>query len=380
MKRTIALILAAVLLLSLASCGKKNTEPTVAPTTEPTTAPTTETTIPAPTEPEWEPGVARAQYGEVVYTVLEKGVEVNILGTFKDYYVIEGVEADLLIEQRFARLNADEPFEVWEGYARSNREVYDNVYRRGEPIAALKLNQKVEVLEGKGDWLYIRWDDQEGYVLESDISKNRIATGGGGGGSTGGGGGPVDGTGFDFGSLSYDSGDGKVMLLGAYFGPEMDQAEEGEEEAFAPGMGKVLAHDIEAYIALAMRGDELKVTEYTDETVTVWLADEFYGTLPRWLVQLEGDEPYEAWTGYCKSKSVVYEEYQMRNELESPKVNTEVTVLDMLPECYVVQLEDGTIGYMKLDDVSETKVATGGGGYSGGSSSGGGAVWTPAVM
>lgn len=382
MKRTIALILMAVLLLSLASCGKKGPEPTVAlttePATEPTTAPTTEPTIPAPTEPEWEPGVSRANYGEVLYTVLEKGTEVNVLGQFGDYYVIEGEEVDLLIENRFGRLDNDDSYEEWTGYAKRGTGVFDNVYLRGEAFLTLTGSQKVQVLEGKGDWLYIRVDDQEGYVDASLINKNR--GGGGSGGGSGGGGGPVDGTGFDFGSLAFTDDSWHVTLLGAYFGPKMDNVETtGEEENFAPGKGKILAGEVEAYITLTLRDDELKITEKTEETVTVWLADEFYGTLPRWLVRMEGDESYESWTGYCKRKSVIYEEYQMRNELQSPKVNTKVTVLDELPDCYVVELEDGAIGYMKLDDVSETKISSGGGGGSSGGG-GGGSVWTPPAL
>lgn len=378
MKRIMTLTLAVLMLLSMASCGKKEAEPTVA-TTEPPVE-TTEATIPAPTEPEWEPGIARAAYGEVLYATLEKGAEVNILGQFKDYYVIEGEEADLLIEQRFARLDTEDPYEEWTGYAKKNTEVFDNVYGNGEAIASLNGSQKVQVIEGKGDWLYIRWDDQEGYADASKISKNR-GGGGGSGSSGGGGGGAVDGTGFDFGSLSAAGETWKATLLGAYFGPEMEKAEaetETEEEAFVPGMGKVIAHDIEAYITLTLRDDEVKVTEQTEETVIIWLADEFYGTLPRWLIQMEGDEAYETWEGYVKRNAVVYEEYQMRNELESPKTNTKVTVLDELPDCYVVELEDGRIGYMELDGVSETKVSSGGGGS--GSSGGGGAVWTPPAL
>ena len=185
--------------------------------------------------------------------------------------------------------------------------------------------------------------------------------------------------------------DGKAEFLGAYFGPEMEKPEDAEEEdTFTPGMGSIIAHDIEAYITLALRDDELKITEVIEATeateekeateamVTVWLTEEYYGTLPRWLVRMEGDEPYESWTGYCRYASVVYEEYQMRNELQSPTTNTEVTVLDELPDCYVVELEDGTIGYMDLEDVSETKIRYSSGGGSTGSSDD--SVWTPPAL
>ena len=148
MKRVITLALAVLLLLTMASCGKKEAEPTTVPTEE-TTVPTTEAT-----EPEWEPGISRAGYGEAVFTTLASGTEVNVIGQFKDYYVIEGEEVDLLVEKRFVRLDSEEPFESWNGYAKSGAKVFDNVYLRGEPIAELKKNTKVTVLEGQG-WITI---------------------------------------------------------------------------------------------------------------------------------------------------------------------------------------------------------------------------------
>lgn len=390
MKRVITLILAVLMVLSMASCGKKKSEPATVPTTE-APAPTTETTIPAPTEPEWEPGISRAAYGEVLYTSFEKGAEVNVLGRFKDYYVVEGEEVDLLVEARFIRMDSEEAFETWTGYARWNTQVFDNVYLRGEPIAKLNTNKKVEVLDGKDNWLYIRWDDQEGYTEVSNIRKYPYSSGSsdgdGGGGSSGGSSGPVDGTGFNFNQLSSTvTGGWQVTLLGEYYGPEIEKP--SAEEAFAPGMGKVIAEGAEGYITLALRGDEVKVTEKTEETITLWLADEFYGTIPRWIIRMEGDEEYESWTGYTRWGSIVYEEYQMRNEMEKTKTNTKVTVLDELPDCYVVELEDGRIGYTEMANISKWKFSTGGSGSSddgggssgGGNSGGGGAVWTPPAM
>ena len=83
MKRILTFALAVALLLTMAACTQ---EEAAAPTTVPTTVPnTTETpTEPAPpVEPEWEPGVSRATFGEGYYTTLTKGTEVNVLGAYE---------------------------------------------------------------------------------------------------------------------------------------------------------------------------------------------------------------------------------------------------------------------------------------------------------
>ena len=376
MKRVISLTLAVLLLLTLASCGKKEAEPTTAPTVAETTAPVVETPeeteAPAPTEPEWEPGISRAAYGEAVYALLDAGTEVNVIGQFKDYFVIEGEELDLLVEKRFVRLDSEDPFESWDGYAMSGTEVFDNVYLRGEAIANLGRNTKVTVLEGKGDWLQIEWDGGSGYVDASKISKWYINSGSGSsGGSSGGSSAPADGSDVPLDRLSARDFQAELTLLGAYYGPEM-------EEELETGMGAVLAQDVEAYICLLLRDDEAKVTEYDEETITIWLENDLYAQLPRWLLRLEGDEEYESWTGYSKWSGKVYEEYQMRNVQMTLTTNKQVTVLDELPDCYVVEV-DGQIGYMELGDVSANRYVTSGGGSSGGGSSSGD-TWTPPKM
>lgn len=154
-----------------------------------------------------------------------------------------------------------------------------------------------------------------------------------------------------------------------------------------------------SYLVLGKRDDEVKVTESDDDYCTVWLEEELYVKLPRWLVRLEGDEEYESWNGYTSNGAILYEEYQLRNEVKKLNRNTEVTVLDIIPEklyscyhpgCYVVEIE-GEVYYMTLDSVSETKYTApsnnSGGGDNGGSenNTGGGGgttgdTWTPPAL
>lgn len=379
MKKVIALTLTILILLSMASCGKKaeETTPTIPETTEaPTPTETAEPTIPAPTELEWETGFVRAGYGEAVYRIFEAGTQLKAIGQFMNYYVVEQDDVNLLIHQQFLRMEGEEPFASWAGYSKSGTEVFEDPYMRGEPIATLDKNTQVTVLESNGGWAYIEWEGGRGYVDASMISKWRISSGSGGNGGNGGGaggsgGGNNDGTDVPIGSLTSaeDSFQPKVHLLGAYYGPEMEKNFEGS-------MATVLADKTEGYICLLVRGDEVKVTAYDDNTATIWLGEEQYAEIPRFLVKLEGDVDYESWTGYSRWNGIIYEEYQMDTEKAKLSTNKQVTVLDEVNGCYVVEYE-GQIGYMEPDKVSDKRIVSNPGNGGGGGSGGSGSTWTP---
>ena len=378
----IGAVLIGAVLLSFAGCGcsRKEAEPTVAPTAAPTEAPTEVPTVaptePAPTEPAWEPGVSKASYTEALYSLLNKGEEVEVVGKYAHYFVISAEPYDLLVDEYYVRLETEEAFESWTGYARSKSPVFSSVYMREEPIAHLGLNTKLTVLEGKGNWLFVQWDEGEGYMLAEDVSKNRITYGGGGGG--GGGGGAVDGTDVDVSALSATGLQGGIVALGHYYGPEMSPD-------FVPGKGVVLAEEIETYITVAHFADQLKVVSYDDEFCSIYLDTDLMSRVRRDLVKLTGDAEEESWVGYAGSGSIAYNEYQRRTEFKTLRFNEEVTVLFKLPGLnyldegvYVVSIDE-EICYMNLKDVSETRrqVYSGGGGSGG---SGGGDVWTPPAM
>lgn len=382
MKKVIALTLTVLILLTMASCGKKAEETTpvttVPETTEaPVPSETTEPTIPAHTEPEWEPGTIRAGYGEAVYRTFEAGTQLKVIGQFKNYYVVEQEDVDLLIHKEMLRMEGEAPFESWNGYSKSGTEVFDNPYMRGESVATLDKNTQVTILESNGGWAYIEWNGGKGYVDASMLSKWRISGGSpssdnGGSGNTGGG--NNDGTDVPIGSLTSaeESFQPKVHLLGVYYGPEM-------EKDFESGMATVLADKTEGYICLLVRGDEVKVTSYDDNTVTIWLAEEQYAEIPRFLVKLESDAAYESWTGYSRWNGMIYEEYQMDTEKVKLSTNKQVTVLDEVNGCYVVEYE-GQIGYMEPDKVSEKRIVSTPSNDDGGSSGGPGSTWTPPAL
>lgn len=84
MKKIMSLLLAAVLVLSLAACGgdpapatDPTTEPTAAPTTEPTTAPTTEPATEPSTEETTEPTTAELTLSMISVTLGDKYISIS---------------------------------------------------------------------------------------------------------------------------------------------------------------------------------------------------------------------------------------------------------------------------------------------------------------
>ncbi len=354
MKKIISIILAVLFVLSMAACSTQASETpaaTEAPAAVPAApeAPAT-TEEPAPTEPVWEPGIARAAYGELEYKKFMRGDIVNVIGEWKDYYIVEGEDVDLLVEKRFVRLGSEGEYESWTGYSFSGTEVFGNGYLEGDVLAELSVNQTVNVLGGGEGWLYIEYEGGSGYVDEAGISRNYIVYYAGNGGSGGGGGG---------GDINLD--------LVAYFGPEMSELK---------GSAIVGADGIRGSLCVTLRGDILKVTSYDEEVCNIYL-EGFEAKLPRWLVQMEGDAAYESWVGYTKSNTKAYEEYRMRNELTVFGFNDEVKVVDELPMCYVIELADGSFAYVELDGISETMNVY----YVGdGGSGGGGGAWLAPIV
>ena len=367
MKKIICILAALCLILSMTACAREvpaeTVEPTVAPpenettteaTAETTEEPTEETTEPAPTEPDTILGMAKVAWGELLFGTLDQGSAVTVLGTFGDYYVIGGEDADLLIEQRFLRLEGEAPHSVWTGYAAWDTEVFGNAYMEGEPVASLTFNQTVSVIEAGEGWACITWGDQVGYCDPDKLSASPRNGGGGTGGGAG------DGSDVPMGSLSHWGG---ISQLGAYMGPEF--------EAMEKTSATVLIGEARVYLSLTTRGSELKVITADDTVCTVWM-DGFEVTIPRSLVYLEGDDLYEQRTVYCRYGAELCGEYQLRSVLKTPGMNTKLLVLDEVPGCLIVELE-GEVFYVDPSLVSDHMITGGNGGGNGGG-------WTPPAM
>lgn len=358
---------ALILALALTACGDQ-----AAPAETP--APTA-TAKPVPTatpEPEGKAATVLVNGLAAVYTSFKDGTELKITGETEDHYLVDYEGVTVLVEKRFVRLASDESFEPWDGYAKSDAPVYDNVYISGEALKKLPLNTKLTVLTELGSVLKAELEDKTVVYVSADMVGEYLAQyyGYGGGDYSGGGGGggaaPADGGDIVLTSAELTADKPRIVLLTA------------QTPAY-PISGTILADGVEGYLSILRRGDSVKVIGEEND-MAVLLIDGRRCTVPAALVRMEGEKEFESWDGYAQSGATIYQSLRMIGG-EAITMNTPVKVLEDLGDCFYVQWESG-YGYMPKSLVSDAPVSWGYGDYSGGGggSSGGGVEWTEPTM
>lgn len=349
---------------TVVSPGEEPSEPVETPAVETAAvsapAPTPE---PAPTPvptPSWEEGIVAAYDIGVLYRTAERGEIADIFGEEGNYYRIGLDEKTLFIEKRFVRDDGEEPQEEKTAYARTGAEFFASPYLTGEPLATLKLNTPVTIIEELGDIILVKTDAAQGYADASRFSPVRITWSGGGGGGSGGG---ADGGDIFLGIRSF------LQPVEGLFPSYMEEeAAEG-----LPERGRILADGAELYLQLVSAGESVMVTEKEEKICTIWTGEE-KGTLPRWALYLEGDEAFREWQGFAKSKAKLFENYRLAGTGEELKLNTKITVLLQTDGGYYVEA-NGRQGYMAAGDISEKQIV-----WSGGGGSSGEGEWTAPVL
>lgn len=350
------IVLLALTLLLCTGCKKQEPVQTEAPTTVPTepaettVPPTTEETIPVP---ELKMGSAIVDETPAVLDTLMRDDVVDVVGEYDDeHYAIKTVLGYGLVKKELLRMEGEEPYTAWFGYAYYNAEVYDNRYLTGEPVQKLKQNAVVEVLDDLGYCYVVQVEETKGFMNKTRLAKWPISNGGG---STGADGGDI--------SLQFHGG---IALIAA-----IEQAGE------VTGQAVVLADGTEVVLGYFDRGDEIPMVaeegfaENWEGYLTVYL-EGLYAYVPQMLVQTEEKEAYEAWDGYSRWNGVVYDNFNLvGTPIDNLYTNAPVRVIAELDNCYVVEVK-GATGYMSKDAVSTTRLISGG--------DSGGGEWTPPAL
>lgn len=147
--------------------------------------------------------------------------------------------------------------------------------------------------------------------------------------------------------------------------------------------GVVQGEHIPAILCQLKKGDLVEVTGYASDGSAIVKVGDGVGTVEKELLRFAGDGPYESWTAYTRYNTALHENYKLTGEsAKTLKTNTELTILDELDGCYLVQAGEDT-GYIAKKQASKWRITSkpktddgsssgGGGGSSGGSSGGSG--------
>ena len=151
--------------------------------------------------------------------------------------------------------------------------------------------------------------------------------------------------------------------------------------------GTIQGDNIPAILCLLKKDDLVEVTGYAEDGSAIVKIGDAAGTVEKELLRFAGEGPYESWTAYARWGTALYGSYKLTGEpSETLKTNTELTILDELENCYLVQVGENT-GYIAQKQASKWRITSSpktddGGSYGGGGSSGGGGggQWTPPAM
>ena len=363
MKRSVLAVLI-VLCLLLAGCGNYAIQmPEVTPTSTSVSEPT-----PTP-EPETISGYARINNAEAFFEILDLGQEINIIGEKGDYYAAELEGVNILVEKRFVRLESEPEYEAKKAYSNGKCELYPDIYMQEEVVDTLGSNKEVTVLAEMGNTVLLEYEGNKYYadlqtLMESPIYYDYSS--GGGGDSA-----PAP-------SGGQDGGDIELRFAHATQGfVKLAATEDKELKGLPAQKGYVLGDKVESYLWIYGVKEEVKISQIGEDSCEVFVNGNL-GTIKSWMVELPDRAPYEKWHGYAVNSPRFFESYRLLGEGEKLSTNTELNVHFEFSSLYIVELEDGRIGFISKDSVSENPYVYVD--YGGGGDSAGGTEWTEPVL
>ena len=264
------------------------------------------------------------------------------------------------MEMQLLRFAGEEQPESWIGYTHWNAGLYETYELCGEPLALLKTNTQVEVLEELEDCYMVTLEEQTGFIAKDQLSKWPIRYSSGGGSSGGG-------------SSNRDGGDISIAFYGN-FHLLSNVTVTGSAQTRVDGAKVILT-----YFDL---GDTVQIVAEEEQELEGYLkilVDGTYAYIPEGWVLKDGDPAFESWDGYAGYGCKVYDNYLLRGK-SVKQLYGKLTVLWTAGDVSLVQSGD-TIGYVSTATVRTTPLppSSGSGSGSGKSGSGSGS-WTPPAM
>lgn len=377
MKKFFVIFLALTLALG-AGCSNQGEQPTApvavasAPTTEP--APAADQTEPtettAPAAPRTVEGTVQGIHIPAILSFPQRGDIVQVTGYPDEATATVTVgDAQGSFAKVLLRFDSDESYEAWQAYAKYNTRVFSGYTLVGEPLATLKTNTQMTVLDDLGECYLVQTEDLTGYIAKTQASKWRIKSSSSSGSGSGG-----SGTGKDGGDISLTgfAGDIRPVLLA-------DTVKTGAAQVRADG-GRVVLKYFD-------RGDKVQLVldaEVAPEIpgYALILEDGVLAYIPVDWVEKPGDEVFQPWEGYAGYQCKRYDNFELAGKsLGQLSGNKKITVLWQSGEVLLVQSE-ADVSYIAVSTARTTPIPSSSGnsgsGSSGSSDSGSdGGSWTP---
>lgn len=374
MKKFFVIFLALTLALGT-GCSHQAEQPTapVAVATTPTAAPApaadqtepTETTASAPRTVE---GTIQGIHIPAILSFPQRGDIVQVTGYPDEATATVTVgDAQGSLAKVLLRFDSEESYEAWQAYAKYNTQVFDGYTLVGEPLATLKTNTQMTVLDDLGECYLVQTEDLTGYIAKTQASKWRIK----GSSSSSGSGSGGSGTGKDGGDISLTgfAGDTRPVLLA-------DTVKTGAAQVRADG-GRVVLKYFD-------RGDKVQLVldaEVAPEIpgYALILEDGVLAYIPVDWVEKPGDEVFQPWEGYAGYQCKRYDNFELAGKsLGQLSGNKKITVLWKSGDVLLVESESG-VSYIAESTARTTPIprSSGGSSGSGGGGGSGGGDWTP---
>lgn len=375
MKKFFVIFLALTLALG-AGCSNQGEQPTApvavasAPATEP--APAADQTEPtettAPAAPRTVEGTIQGIHIPAILSFPQRGNIVQVTGYPDEATATVTVgDAQGSFAKVLLRFDSDESYEAWQAYAKYNTRVFEGYTLVGEPLATLKTNTQMTVLDDLGECYLVQTEDLTGYIAKTQASKWRIKSSSSSGSGSGG-----SGTGKDGGDISLTgfAGDIRPVLLA-------DTVKTGAAQVRADG-GRVVLKYFD-------RGDKVQLVldaEVAPEIpgYALILEDGVLAYIPVDWVEKPGDEVFQPWEGYAGYQCKRYDNFELAGKsLGQLSGNKKITVLWQSGDVLLVESESG-VSYIAASTARTTPIPRSSGGSSGSGGSGGGSggdAWTP---
>ena len=361
MKKLMALLMALMLII-LAGCNSspapEATEAPVETTQAPaeTTEAATEPTETEPPAPQTISGTILADKTPVLLADANREDVLDVVAEYDESYFVVKLENGYgLVEKRLVRLESQEAYVQWEGYAKYGAMLYPSYLLREEEGQSLSLNSRMLVLEDLGGILVVQTEEGIYYMDAETVSTHYVQPYSGGGGSA-------------------DGGDITMGFQGGYTNLSVIAPQSGD----VTGKATVLVEGAPILLGWFDREDAVAVVNeagFAEEREGYYIVylNGLYGYVRQGLIAREGEEPYAQWTGYGVNSPKLYSNYDLTGESVKLNNNAELQILADLGNCYLV-VSGEIMGYMPKATVSEHPIVYSGWG------GGGGGEWTPPAM